>query len=134
MQKGRAGEPANFLAAPAPAPDFFFKRLRLLTWLSLAKYVFPRKIVDKTVSTGFGSGSPALQKGIYKNLTIQHIFQVRIEKFYAFWGQDLDSHTTPMECGRGFRCKMKSDIPFIGLLYSPFTEESEEFGFHDRIF
>jgi len=39
---------------------------------------------------------------------------VRIEKFYAFWGQDLDSHTTPMECGRGFRCKMKSDIPFIG--------------------
>jgi len=39
---------------------------------------------------------------------------VRIEKFYAFWGQDLDSHTTPMECGRGFRCKMKSDIPFLG--------------------
>ena len=39
---------------------------------------------------------------------------VRIEKFYAFWGQDLDSHSTPMECGRGFRCKMKSDIPFIG--------------------
>jgi len=39
---------------------------------------------------------------------------VRIEKFYAFWGQDLDSYTTPMECGRGFRCKMKSDIPFIG--------------------
>jgi glycine cleavage system aminomethyltransferase T len=28
--------------------------------------------------------------------------------------QDLDSYTTPMECGRGFRCKMKSDIPFIG--------------------
>ena len=26
----RAGEPANFLAAPASAPDFFFKRLRLL--------------------------------------------------------------------------------------------------------
>lgn len=39
---------------------------------------------------------------------------VRIEKFYAFWGQDLDSYTTPMECGRAFRCKMKSDIPFIG--------------------
>ena len=28
--------------------------------------------------------------------------------------QDLDSYTTPMECGRAFRCKMKSDIPFIG--------------------
>ena len=39
---------------------------------------------------------------------------VRIEKFYAFWGQDLDSYTTPMECGRGFRCKMKSGIDFIG--------------------
>jgi len=39
---------------------------------------------------------------------------VRIEKFYAFWGQDLDSYTTPMECGRSFRCKMKTNIPFIG--------------------
>ena len=39
---------------------------------------------------------------------------VRIEKFYAFWGQDLDSYTTPMECGRAFRCKMESDIDFIG--------------------
>merc|ERR1712186_270199 len=39
---------------------------------------------------------------------------VRIEKFYAYWGQDLDSYTTPMECGRAFRCKMKADIPFIG--------------------
>merc|ERR1719295_194055 len=39
---------------------------------------------------------------------------VRIGKFYAYWGQDLDSYTTPMECGRAFRCKMKSDIPFIG--------------------
>ena len=31
----RAGEPANFLAAPAPAPDFFLKRrwLRLQLWL-----------------------------------------------------------------------------------------------------
>ena len=28
----RAGEPANFLAAPAP--DFFFKRLRLLIFLA----------------------------------------------------------------------------------------------------
>ena len=70
----RAGEPANFLAASAP--DFFFKRLRLLIfsqtapatgffyraapaprsqkktaiapdyWLSLAIYSFPRKLVS----------------------------------------------------------------------------------------
>ena len=70
MHETRAGEPANFLAAPAP--DFFPKRLplRLLFffkllrlqgakntrvrpaqapapdyWLSLAKYHFPRKLV-----------------------------------------------------------------------------------------
>ena len=68
----RAGESANVLAAPAPAPDFFVqvvpdpdffpKRLRLLFffqtvpaprslapapdyWLSLAKYAFPRQLV-----------------------------------------------------------------------------------------
>ena len=28
---------------------------------------------------------------------------LRIEKFYAFWGQDLDSQSTPLECGRDFR-------------------------------
>ncbi|KAH7641081.1 hypothetical protein DERF_000816 [Dermatophagoides farinae] len=28
---------------------------------------------------------------------------LRIEKFFAFWGQDLDSTSTPLECGRGFR-------------------------------
>jgi len=30
---------------------------------------------------------------------------LRIEKFYAFWGQDLDTSTTPLECGRSFRVK-----------------------------
>lgn len=39
---------------------------------------------------------------------------LRIEKFYAFWGQDLDSSTTPLECGRGFRVKFNKDIDFIG--------------------
>eukprot|EP00096_Caligus_rogercresseyi_P012934 TRINITY_DN5598_c0_g1_i1.p1 TRINITY_DN5598_c0_g1~~TRINITY_DN5598_c0_g1_i1.p1 ORF type:complete len:555 (-),score=136.45 TRINITY_DN5598_c0_g1_i1:141-1805(-) len=37
---------------------------------------------------------------------------LRIEKFYAFWGQDLDSHSTPLECGRAFRVKSHGD--FIG--------------------
>ena len=60
----RAGEPAIFLAAPAPAPDFFPKRLRLrllvffferlglqgakntrLRLRLLGKYSFPRKLV-----------------------------------------------------------------------------------------
>lgn len=30
---------------------------------------------------------------------------LRIEKFYAYWGQDLDTFTTPLECGRGWRVK-----------------------------
>ena len=47
----RAGEPANFLAAPAPPPDFFFKRLRLLI-------VFPRGSGSwYFFSSGSGSGS-----------------------------------------------------------------------------
>lgn len=39
---------------------------------------------------------------------------LRIEKFYAFWGQDLDSTTTPLECGRVFRVKLNKGIDFIG--------------------
>ncbi|XP_042241378.1 pyruvate dehydrogenase phosphatase regulatory subunit, mitochondrial-like [Homarus americanus] len=39
---------------------------------------------------------------------------LRIEKFYAFLGQDLDSTTTPLECGRGFRVKLSKKIDFIG--------------------
>ena len=39
---------------------------------------------------------------------------LRIERFYAFWGQDLDSATTPFECGRIFRVKLDKDIDFIG--------------------
>ena len=33
---------------------------------------------------------------------------VRIEKFFALWGQDLDSQSTPYECGRAFRVKLES--------------------------
>ena len=37
---------------------------------------------------------------------------LRIEKFFAFWGQDLDTTTTPLECGRAFRVKF--DKEFLG--------------------
>lgn len=37
---------------------------------------------------------------------------LRIEKFFAFWGQDLDSTVTPLECGRGFRVSYKKN--FLG--------------------
>ena len=39
---------------------------------------------------------------------------LRLEKFYAFWGQDIDSYTTPVECGRNFRTKLGKNIDFIG--------------------
>ena len=39
---------------------------------------------------------------------------VRIEKFFAYWGQDLDSYTTPAECGRVNRCKLDSEVDFMG--------------------
>ncbi|KOB76949.1 Uncharacterized protein OBRU01_04874 [Operophtera brumata] len=39
---------------------------------------------------------------------------LRVEKFFAFWGQDLDTMTTPLECGRTWRVKFQKEIPFIG--------------------
>lgn len=45
---------------------------------------------------------------------------LRVEKFYAFWGQDLDTFTTPLECGRSWRVKFdvsKSHHIFILVLY-----------------
>ncbi|XP_076241185.1 pyruvate dehydrogenase phosphatase regulatory subunit, mitochondrial isoform X2 [Calliopsis andreniformis] len=39
---------------------------------------------------------------------------LRVEKFYAFWGQDLDTFTTPLECGRAWRVKLDKEINFIG--------------------
>lgn len=41
-------------------------------------------------------------------------FHFRVERFYAYWGQDIDASTTPLECGRGFRVKLNSPIDFIG--------------------
>ncbi|KAK9499297.1 hypothetical protein O3M35_002353 [Rhynocoris fuscipes] len=38
---------------------------------------------------------------------------LRVEKFYAFWGQDLDTTTTPLECGRSWRVKFDKG-EFIG--------------------
>ena len=73
----RAGEPANFLAAPAwlffqaaPAPDFFPERLRLLIFFSSGSGAkntrlrqAPTGSVSKEPKTP-GSGSPALSKRI----------------------------------------------------------------------
>ncbi|XP_058458105.1 pyruvate dehydrogenase phosphatase regulatory subunit, mitochondrial [Malaya genurostris] len=39
---------------------------------------------------------------------------LRVEKFFAFWGQDLDTFTTPLECGRMWRVKFDKPVHFIG--------------------
>lgn len=38
---------------------------------------------------------------------------LRIEKFYAYWGQDLDTFTTPLECGRSWRVKFNVCAGFL---------------------
>ncbi|CAG9136949.1 unnamed protein product [Plutella xylostella] len=55
-----------------------------------------------------GSKYDITHVGYYASRTL------RVEKFFAFWGQDLDTMTTPLECGRTWRVKFDKDIPFIG--------------------
>lgn len=40
---------------------------------------------------------------------------LRVEKFYAFWGQDLDTFTTPLECGRTWRVKFDVSWKFSSI-------------------
>ncbi|KAG8143856.1 hypothetical protein E2320_001002 [Naja naja] len=55
------------------------------------------------------------QKYGIRNSGYYALRSLRIEKFFAFWGQDLDAFTTPMECGREFRVKLdKQGMDFIG--------------------
>uniref|UniRef100_A0A8C9WI10 Pyruvate dehydrogenase phosphatase regulatory subunit, mitochondrial n=1 Tax=Scleropages formosus TaxID=113540 RepID=A0A8C9WI10_SCLFO len=54
------------------------------------------------------------QKYGIRNAGYYALRSLRIEKFFAFWGQDLDTFTTPLECGREFRVKFDKDTDFIG--------------------
>lgn len=47
------------------------------------------------------------QKYGIRNTGYYALRSLRIEKFFAFWGQDLDAFTTPLECGREFRVKLE---------------------------
>ncbi|KAJ6666141.1 hypothetical protein lerEdw1_001045 [Lerista edwardsae] len=46
------------------------------------------------------------QKYGIRNSGYYALRSLRIEKFFAFWGQDLNAFTTPLECGREFRVKL----------------------------
>ncbi|XP_061670721.1 pyruvate dehydrogenase phosphatase regulatory subunit, mitochondrial isoform X1 [Syngnathoides biaculeatus] len=54
------------------------------------------------------------QKYGIRNAGYYALRSLRIEKFFAFWGQDLDAFTTPLECGREFRVKFDKDTDFMG--------------------
>nr|XP_003229415.1 PREDICTED: pyruvate dehydrogenase phosphatase regulatory subunit, mitochondrial [Anolis carolinensis] len=54
------------------------------------------------------------QKYGIRNSGYYALRSLRIEKFFAFWGQDLDAFTTPLECGREFRVKLEKGTDFIG--------------------
>ncbi|XP_064414422.1 pyruvate dehydrogenase phosphatase regulatory subunit, mitochondrial isoform X2 [Latimeria chalumnae] len=54
------------------------------------------------------------QKYGIRNAGYYALRSLRIERFFAFWGQDLDNFTTPLECGREFRVKFDKDTDFIG--------------------
>ncbi|XP_030059481.1 pyruvate dehydrogenase phosphatase regulatory subunit, mitochondrial [Microcaecilia unicolor] len=54
------------------------------------------------------------QKYGIRNSGYYALRSLRIEKFFAFWGQDLDTFTTPLECGREFRVKLDKGMDFIG--------------------
>ncbi len=83
---------------------------------------------------------------------------LRIEKFYAFWGQvrinviyvrtrarknshrnystlkDLDSQSTPMECGRAFRVKKDPNLDFLGKeALQKQQDEQKKVGFHKML-
>ncbi|XP_041376900.1 pyruvate dehydrogenase phosphatase regulatory subunit, mitochondrial-like isoform X2 [Gigantopelta aegis] len=53
---------------------------------------------------------------------------LRIEKFFAYWGLDLHTFTTPMECGREFRVNLdKGD--FIGR---DALQQQKDHGIHQK--
>ncbi|NXN20146.1 PDPR phosphatase, partial [Indicator maculatus] len=54
------------------------------------------------------------QKYGIRNAGYYALRSLRIEKFFAFWGQDLDAFTTPMECGREFQVKLDKGVQFVG--------------------
>ncbi|MCL4123272.1 UNVERIFIED_CONTAM: hypothetical protein GTU68_015012 [Idotea baltica] len=77
-----------------------------LGWVLYIPNEYALHVYDNLISAGQGHG--LMHAGYYAMRSL------RVEKFYAFWGQDLDSTTTPLECGRVFRTKLDKKIDFLG--------------------
>lgn len=73
-----------------------------------------------------------LNRGKEYNLTLAGHYAMRtlrIERFYAFWGQDIDSTTTPFECGRAFRVKFEVKPISCQIFFSSVSRRTSLFQF-----
>lgn len=64
-----------------------------------------------------------------KNVGYYALRFLRIEKFVPFWAEEIDSHTTPFEVGRGFKVKMQKEY-FLGKFA---LQHQLEKGLHRRL-
>lgn len=105
MSMTHTGEPGFMLYIPIEVSlhrptshaDESEDTLRLTAVFSLALPQYALHVYNEVMSVG--------QKYGVRNAGYYALRSLRIEKFFAFWGQDLDSFTTPLECGREFRVK-----------------------------
>lgn len=101
MSMTHTGEPGFMLYIPIEVSYFdvdFYLMLTPMTefWLTCI-FQYALHVYNEVMSVG--------QKYGIRNAGYYALRSLRIEKFFAFWGQDLDSFTTPLECGREFRVK-----------------------------
>lgn len=88
-----------------------------LSWCMPAALCFPLPlqyalhVYNEVMNTG--------QKYGIRNAGYYALRSLRIEKFFAFWGQDLDAFTTPMECGREFQVKLEKVQWKTGIVAGP---------------
>lgn len=65
-------------------------------------------VYDKIIEVGSKYGLKLA--GNYVNRTL------RVERFYAYWGQDLDTMATPCESGRDFRVKFDNVSKYLTFM------------------
>ncbi|KAI1717819.1 aminomethyltransferase folate-binding domain-containing protein [Ditylenchus destructor] len=106
--------------APNDFPSFAYRELHVgmahgirsisvthcgeLGWVLYIPNEVAQNVYDRIIDAGREYG--LRHAGYY---VLRHL---RIEKFYVYWGQDIDATTTPVECGRTFRVDFNKD--FIG--------------------
>lgn len=117
MSMTHTGEPGFMLYIPIEVNSHLHtqKLCILLIKVSFNKCDILHSNINSDISVSLCSPQYALhvynevmsvgQKYGIHNAGYYALRSLRIEKFFAFWGQDLDSFTTPLECGREFRVK-----------------------------